>query len=565
MIGLRERLREKNLHDSSALVEASEDGSLFTTRTADGTYNDLENPAMGKAGMPFGRNVPLEHAHPETDWSILNNPNPRIVSRELLTRDTFQPATTLNLLAAAWLQFMIRDWVSHGKGDMRTAWKLDLARDDPWPNQPGHENPMPIPRTPYASSDPSGKTPPTFANNETHWWDGSQIYGSTSEHQCWVRAKKGGLLRLDDNGNIPGDILEKLAEEPGWWAGLALMFTIFAREHNDICRCLSRNYPSWSDEDIFQRARLINAALMAKIHTVEWTTAVLGHPVLQIAMNANWWGLATERVHKLYGRLSESEIVSGIPGSPKKHFSVPYTLTEEFVAVYRMHPMIPDHFDLRSVDDNEPLRQQSYTLPEISGKKARGFLGQMDMTNLIYSFATSYPGALTLHNYPRFLQDFERPKGDGFMDLAATDILRTREFGVPRYNEFRRLLGRPPVRTFEEMTDNQAWAEELRRVYGEVDQVDLMIGLFAEPKPAGFGISDTAFRIFILMASRRLNSDRFFTTDYTPEVYTPEGMAWINANDMSTVLTRHYPRLLTSLYRMKNAFAPWPKARTRGV
>jgi len=28
------------------------------------------------------------------------------------------------------------------------------------------------------------------------------------------------------------------------------------------------------------------------------------------------------------------------------------------------------------------------------------------------------------------------------------------------------------------------------------------------------GFSDTAFRVFILMASRRLKSDRFFTRDY---------------------------------------------------
>ena len=33
--------------------------------------------------------------------------------------------------------------------------------------------------------------------------------------------------------------------------------------------------------------------------------------------------------------------------------------------------------------------------------------------------------------------------------------------------------------------------------------------------------SETAFRVFILMASRRLKSDRFFTVDYTPRVYTP--------------------------------------------
>ena len=50
--------------------------------------------------MPFGRNVLLEHTYPENSWSIRNEPNPRTVSRVLLTRDTFKPATTLNLMAA---------------------------------------------------------------------------------------------------------------------------------------------------------------------------------------------------------------------------------------------------------------------------------------------------------------------------------------------------------------------------------------------------------------------------------------------------------------------------------
>ena len=65
-----------------------------------------------------------------------------------------------------------------------------------------------------------------------------------------------------------------------------------------------------------------------------------------------------------------------------------------------------------------------------------------------------------------------------------------------------------------------------------------MVGLYAEPPPQGFGFSDTAFRIFILMASRRLKSDRFFTDDYRPEIYTPEGLDWIDDNTMRTVLLR---------------------------
>ena len=83
-----------------------------------------------------------------------------------------------------------------------------------------------------------------------------------------------------------------------------------------------------------------------------------------------------------------------------------------------------------------------------------------------------------------------------------------------------------------------------------------MVGLYAEPVPKGFGFSDTAFRIFILMASRRLNSDRFFTKDFTPAVYTQTGMDWIADNDMASVLLRHEPSLRPALKGVKNAFAP---------
>ena len=59
---------------------------------------------------------------------------------------------------------------------------------------------------------------------------------------------------------------------------------------------------------------------------------------------------------------------------------------------------------------------------------------------------------------------------------------------------------------------------------------------------------------------RRLKSDRFFTTDYTATVYTPEGMRWIDDNTMSTVLLRHCPELQPYLAKVENAFAPWPHA-----
>jgi hypothetical protein len=193
----------------------------------------------------------------------------------------------------------------------------------------------------------------------------------------------------------------------------------------------------------------------------------------------------------------------------------------------------------------------------IAGDAAQGICDAISMTDLFYSFGLMHPGAVSLHNYPRALQQFTRPDGV-LIDLAAHDIMRCRELGVPRYTKFREMLHLRPVRTFEELTDNPTWREEIRRVYdGDIDRVDLIVGLFAETPPKGFGFSDTAFRIFVLMASRRLNSDRFFTDDFTEEVYSKVGMDWVRDNTMSTVLLRHLPGLEPSLRGVKNAFAPW--------
>jgi hypothetical protein len=91
---------------------------------------------------------------------------------------------------------------------------------------------------------------------------------------------------------------------------------------------------------------------MAKIHTVEWTPAILAHPALQIAMATNWWGIVGETLTKAVGRISKtSEVTSGIPGSRVDHAGVPYSLTEEFVSVYRMHSLIPSkpHAEWRDI------------------------------------------------------------------------------------------------------------------------------------------------------------------------------------------------------------------------
>src|SRR5262249_22305838 len=162
-------------------------------------------------------------------------------------------------------------------------------------------------------------------------------------------------------------------------------------------------------------------------------------------------------------------------------------------------------------------------------------------TDIVYTFGVRNPGSVSLRNYPNWLRRIRRRNGqkiEELIDLATIDILRDRERGVPRYNRFRELFHMPRFTSFERMTDDPELARTLREVYGHPDKVDLMVGMYAETPPPGFGFSDTAFRVFILMASRRLKSDRLFTNDFTPSVYTQPGIDWIDNNNMTTVLLR---------------------------
>lgn len=112
--------REQNLYDGYA--SASEQGNahdfplpddrFLHARNSDGTYNSLEMPLMGCAGIRFGRNFSRKETRKLSERELWT-PNPRVVSERFMKRDRFIPATSLNLLAAAWIQFQIHDWFNH--------------------------------------------------------------------------------------------------------------------------------------------------------------------------------------------------------------------------------------------------------------------------------------------------------------------------------------------------------------------------------------------------------------------------------------------------------------------
>jgi hypothetical protein len=243
----------------------------------------------------------------------------------------------------------------------------------------------------------------------------------------------------------------------------------------------------------------------------------------------------------------------GIPKTKPDHHGAPYSLTEDFVTVYRLHPLLPDEYRLVDHASGELLHERTFL--DLQGATTDGEMRSLGLENALYSFGVAHPGAITLHNNPVSLSRFER---DGeVIDLSVVDIVRTRRRGVPRYNDFLEGLHKPRVKRWEDLCASEESVRRMRELYRSIDEVDTMVGLFAETPPAGFGFSDTAFRIFILMASRRLQSDRFLTVDFRPEVYTPFGMDWVARNGMTSLIVRHCPDLAAVLPRDASAFAPW--------
>jgi hypothetical protein len=209
-------------------------------------------------------------------------------------------------------------------------------------------------------------------------------------------------------------------------------------------------------------------------------------------------------------------------------------------------------------------------------------------------------------------------------------VMRDREHGVPRFNEFRRQIGLRQLTSFDDFIDKRLAPDDpalkhqqnlvnaLREVYGQhkcdaakpitaaqrnpdgsaindclgrpdgsmvdnIEDVDIVVGFLAETtRPHGFAISETQFHIFIINASRRLYSDRFFTSSFRPEFYSTFGLNWVMNNGpgepqmekgkpnghaqqvlpMKRVLLRTMPELKTELEDVVNAFDPW--ARDRG-
>lgn len=91
------------------------------------------------------------------------------------------------------------------------------------------------------------------------------------------------ILEHDSDGiAISGDIRNS-------WAGVSTLQALFAKEHNAICDAIKEENPHLDDEQLFRYARLVISAVIAKVHTIDWTVELLKTHTMNAAMHTNWY------------------------------------------------------------------------------------------------------------------------------------------------------------------------------------------------------------------------------------------------------------------------------------
>ncbi len=668
-------------------------------------------------------------------------------------------APFFNVLAAFWIQFMTHDWFSHtieghNKKELTTvgcssaeARALGCREKDR--REPSLYAKTTTPETFTKDGQSySNRAAKTTHNQVTAWWDASQIYGHDES----------SLKRVQRDPNDPAKLLlinnylpllptcdtytedcpvqsqwqgQEAAGFPANWSiGTSFYHNLFTREHNyfvEQFRIMQKQSPEVDsglrdpldakvvirlkdvdDERLFQVARLVVAAEIAKIHTIEWTTQLLYDEPLFAGMNSNWYGLFNheeDRVSKILKRLfnkdenilsrKSAKAAGGLVNSsnPKKansiysvlasgagifgignqkmkgflwwkkdawdlnnleedvngginHFGSPFNFPEEFTSVYRLHALVPDLIEYREVNKPNKIALKIPVLDTVRGK-ATDMMQQRGIDSWALSMGRQRLGLLHLKNQPLFLQNLPMPQLNSKtkkLDIVALDLIRDRERGVPRFNEFRRQIGLKTLNSFDDFIDQRLDKNspqrkhqeeniiQMREIYGthtcdaskiistvqrnkdgnyindclghpdgsvvdNIEDVDNVVGWLSEyTRPHGFAISETQFHIFIINASRRLFSDRFFTSSFRPEFYSTLGYNWVlndgqlsecpypvstmkdgekvcqepdKINDhvmkvspLKRIMMRNIPELKKELMAVKNIFDPW--ARDRG-
>ncbi|NWU61951.1 PGH1 synthase, partial [Pterocles burchelli] len=309
----------------------------------------------------------------------------------------------------------------------------------------------------------SGKMGRGFTKALGHGVDLGHLYGDNLQRQHQLRLFRDGKLKFQvvDGEVYPPTVTDapvhmvyppgvpkerQLAmgqEVFGLLPGLCLYATLWLREHNRVCDILKREHPTWSDEQLFQTARLILIGETIKIVIEDYVQHLSGY-FLSLKF--------------------DPELLFGIQFQYRNRIAV------EFNQLYHWHGLMPDSFVIQG---------EEYSYEQFLYNTS--MLMDYGVEALVESFSKQVAGRIgggqTIHA--------------NVLKVAIGVIKESRQLRLQPFNEYRKRFGMKPYRSFQELTGEEEKAAELEELYGDIDALEFYLGLLLEkPQPNGiFGES----------------------------------------------------------------------------
>ena len=469
----------------------------ITYRSIDGSGNNLANSGLNALGADFRR---LGSAHFSDGISALRSdlPNARSVSNLVVAGNGATPNQEgLSGMMYAWGQFLdhdinltLSDGVNHidvtvPSGDPVLTGSISMTRSviDPLTGTAGK--------------------PAATTNNVTGWIDGSMVYGSDASTAASLRDVNGYMLTSAGN-NLPivdgvfvaGD--SRVAENPD----LTALQTLFVREHNRQVDILKGAHPDWTGDQLYDQARAIVSAEIARITYGEFLPHLLGGGAI-----------APYRGYR-----------QGVDAS----------LSEEFAgAAFRFgHSIVSAN--LAKTDEQGREIGASVSLKDAFFQAPADYIANSGADGLLRHLSGDVSNALDVHIVDD-LRNFLFVPGVG-MDLAAINIQRGRDLGLGTLNETRRALGLSPYTSFEAIGSDAATTAALKAAYGDVNKVDLWIGGLAESHLPGAMVGQTFNRIISMQFEALRDGDRLW---YQNQGFDRATLAGIEATTLSSLILKN--------------------------
>lgn len=478
-------------------------------RSYDGSSNNLANPEWGAVDgdiLWFTSPNFLDGSTP----NIEGLPNPRIVSNKIFdqTEDFFD---SYGLSDFVWVfgQFIDHDVTLVGGNQEEPAFIM-VPEDDE------HFVPGSVIFTSRSKFEPGTGTnidnPRQFLNEVTSYIDASMVYGSDEARADWLRTFQNGKLKVSENNLLPwntengefsGDQdnwVPHMEDNPGNISGISKLFvagdvranenhllltlhTLFVREHNSLCDFYKNQNPNWTDEQLYQKSRRMVGAYIQSITYNEWLPSmginIPAYSGYRSDVNPDVFNVFSAAAFRMGHTLIGSTIVR-MDNDGLEINRGNSSILQSFFNPIELY-LVPGNIDpyLKGMSTQVQQEMDSKVID--------------DLRNSLFEI----PGV-----------------GASGSDLAAINIERGRDRGLPSYNQTRLDFGLPRLNDFDDLTSNSELADLLAELYENIDNIDAWVGMLSEDHMQESMFGELTNRIIQTQFQNLRDGDRFyFETD----------------------------------------------------